>query len=161
MGRSCVVLDWQTVSWGENVEVPPESDDDEEGTDSSEEGRAGGDDKGSGRNSTVGSNLDALADGFVDDDFLTSDDGEEDDKDERCDNNGKRVKGQTKVISMLRHLEESPPKSAVASKRTAARALDTGAKVRASAPTEFPQTRREASQARIRKKWIGASACHR
>ena len=77
----------QTVSWGENVEVPPESDDEDDGTDNDEEGSALGGGEGSGLNDTVANDLDAIADGFVDDDFLKSDDddgGGDDDDDGRC-----------------------------------------------------------------------------
>lgn len=90
--RSRVVLDAQTVSWGENVEVPPESDE-EDGTDNDEEGDAVGGGEAPGSNNTVAVDLDAIADGFVDDDFLKSDD--DDDDDERCRSKEKKVIGHT------------------------------------------------------------------
>eukprot|EP00752_Nemacystus_decipiens_P016245 g14525.t1 len=73
----------KTVSWGENVEVPPESDDGEDSTDNSEGANAGGGEDGSSRNkANANSSLDTIADGFVDDDFLKSDDDDDDDDDD-------------------------------------------------------------------------------
>lgn len=135
-----MVLDVKTVSWGENVEVPPESDDDEDGTDDGEEGTAGGDGEESDRNITDAGNLDAIADGFVDDDFLKSDD---DDDDDGWRNKENRTIDHTTKISTLDHLDES----AVAAKWTAARSSDTGEKVRVSAPTTLPWKRREGLKA--------------
>lgn len=142
--RSRVVLDFQTVSWGENVEVPPESDDDEDGTGSGEEGSAGENGEEPGRYNTADSNLDAIADGFVDDDFLKSDDDDDDDDSGEV----RRIKekgviGQAKERYLQHRLEESTSESDVASKRAAASASNTGEKVRASAPTTIPLTRRE------------------
>lgn len=74
------------------MEVPPESDDDEEGTDNDEDGDTVAVEGGEGPN-----DLDAVADGFVDDDFLKSDD-EDDDDDERCRNGDNKVRGNTTNI---------------------------------------------------------------
>lgn len=151
------MLGLQTVSWGENVEVPPESDDDEYGTDNGEEGYAGDDGEGSGEDA---SNLDAIADGFVDDDFLKSDDDDDDNDDGgggggngSCRNKEKRAVGHTKDLSVLSHLEESPREQAIASNWTAARASDTR-KVKASAPTTLRRTRRELLKVEVAK-WVG------
>lgn len=159
--RSRVVLDLQAVSWGKNVEIPPESDEDEDGSGDGEEGSAREDSDGSGRNDADASNLDALADGFVDDDFLNSDHGgdDDDDDDECCHGKNVRTTDQTEELSVLNHLEESPCESAVASTWTAARASHADEKVRASAQTTLPRTRREGLQAeRVRKgEGIGSS----
>lgn len=159
--RSRVVLDLQTVSWGENLEVPPESDEDEDdtnnGEDNGEEYTAGGDGEGSGRNSTIAVNLDAIADGFVDDDFLQSDD---DDNDSDKHRRNKEEFGGTKKLSS--NLQESLFESDVASRRTAAYASDTAEKVRASAPTTLPRTRREGLPANFTKGIEGrCQQCHR
>ncbi|CAN0527817.1 unnamed protein product, partial [Ectocarpus sp. 12 AP-2014] len=75
----------KTVSWGENMEVPPESpDDDDANVDGTEtdEGSAFATD-GGGRRSCTGPNaLDEIADGFVDDDAFSSNDDDDDDDDD-------------------------------------------------------------------------------
>ncbi|CAM9181986.1 unnamed protein product [Ectocarpus sp. 6 AP-2014] len=77
----------KTVSWGENMEVPPESPDDDDangdGTET-DEGSAFATDGGGRRSNTAPNALDEIADGFVDDDaFSSSNDDDDDDDDQR------------------------------------------------------------------------------
>ncbi|CAM9690681.1 unnamed protein product, partial [Ectocarpus sp. 13 AM-2016] len=76
----------KTVSWGENMEVPPESSDDNDanvdGTET-DEGSAFATDGGGRRSCTDPNALDEIADGFVDDDAFSSNDDDDDDDDDQ------------------------------------------------------------------------------
>lgn len=109
----------KTVSWGENMEVPPESDDDDgddeddddENSNDKEVDKIEGDGGGSPSENAASNNLDDMADGFVDDDFLYSDD---DDDDEQY-NKEKRGSCPGKGVALLTYLAGSSPGSVMAS----------------------------------------------
>ncbi|CAM9499042.1 unnamed protein product [Ectocarpus fasciculatus] len=72
----------KTVSWGENMEVPPESSDDDDANGDrteTDESSAFATDGGGEQSSTDRNALDEIADGFVDDDAFNSDDDDDDD----------------------------------------------------------------------------------
>ncbi len=136
----------KTVSWGENLEVPPESDDDD---DDGGGGGGGGEDGNTewGGGGPGGSSLDDIADGFVDDDILKSDDGDDDDGDDDDDDdeNERRHEKQgggsrptNERLALLTSLAEASPRPEVAPKMegdTAARLADARQKVSAHFPT--------------------------